>query len=175
MLRVLQSVNRAIQVVENWFAIVLMGASALITIAQVVTRYGFNHPLTWPEELCTLLLVWMTFVGASLLLKKEAHIEIDFFTKLLPLPAQKVIALFDIVLMFGFLVVAAWAAWKLQFFQSRHYSVALGIPKNFFSMPVLIFSVSMCLYLLLAFTRRVIEFAAPETAPAAAPEFKPQG
>ena len=175
MVRVLQSLNRTIQVVENWFAIALMGASALITIAQVVTRYGFNHPLTWPEELCTLLLVWMTFVGASLLLKKEQHIEIDFFTKLLPLPAQKVIALFNIVLMFGFLVVAAWGAWKLQFFQSRHYSVALGIPKNFFSLPVLIFSVSMCIYLLLAFTRRVIEFTWPETAPTAAPAFKPQG
>jgi TRAP-type C4-dicarboxylate transport system permease small subunit len=177
MLRVLKTVNRAIQVVENWFAIVLMGGSALITVAQVVTRYGFNHPLTWPEELCTLLLVWMTFVGASLLLKKEAHIEIDFFAKLLPLPAQKVIALLNIVLMFGFLAVAAWGAWKLQFFQSRHYSVALGIPKNFFSMPVLIFSVSMCVYLLLAFTRRLIEFALPQAQPVieAEPELRPQG
>ena len=165
MVRVLQSLNRAIQTVENWFAIVLMGASALITIVQVVTRYGFNHPLTWPEELCTLLLVWMTFVGASLLLKKEQHIEIDFFTKLLPFPAQKVIALVNIVLMFAFLVVAAWGAYKLQFFQSRHYSVALGIPKNYFSLPVLVFSVTMGLYLLLAFARRVIEFAAPETKP----------
>ena len=175
MLRALQILNGFIEKIENCFAIVLMGASTLITIAQVVTRYGFNHPLTWPEELCTLLLVWMTFFGASLLLKKEQHIEIDFFTKLLPLPTQKVIALLNIVLMFGFLVVAAWGAYKLQFFQSRHYSVALGIPKNFFSLPVLIFSVSMCVYLLLAFTRRVIEFAAPETAPVAAPEFKPQG
>jgi TRAP-type transport system small permease protein len=165
MVRALQALNRAIQRVENWIAIGLMGASALITILQVITRYGFNHPLTWPEELCTLLLVWMTFFGASLLLKKEQHIEIDFFTKLMPLPAQKVVALLNIVLTFVFLTVTAWGAYKLQFFQSRHYSVALGIPKNYFSLPVLISSVSMCLYLLLAFTRRVIEFAAPETRP----------
>jgi TRAP-type C4-dicarboxylate transport system permease small subunit len=163
MVRALQALNRAIQRVENWLAIGLMGASALITILQVVTRYGFNHPLTWPEELCTLLLVWMTFFGASLLLKKEQHIEIDFFTKLMPLPAQKVIALLNIVLIFVFLTVTAWGAYKLQFFQSRHTSVALGIPKNYFSLPVLICSVSMCLYLVLAFLRRVIELAAPET------------
>jgi TRAP-type C4-dicarboxylate transport system permease small subunit len=161
----LQALNRAIQVFENWFAIALMAASALITILQVVTRYGFNHPLTWPEELCTLLLVWMTFFGASLLLKKEQHIEIDFFTKLMPRRVQQVIGLVNVVLIFAFLAVTAWGAYKLQFFQSRHTSVALGIPKNFFSLPVLISSVSMCLYLLLAFLRRVIELAAPETRP----------
>jgi len=165
MMRALKALNRAIQHVENWFAIALMAASALITILQVVTRYGFNHPLTWPEELCTLLLVWMTFFGASLLLKKEQHIEIDFFTKLMPRRAQQVIGLVNVVLIFAFLTVTAWGAYKLQFFQSRHYSVALGIPKNYFSLPVLICSVSMCLYLVLAFMRRVIELAAPETRP----------
>ena len=165
MLRLLKSLNRAIQVFENGFSILLMGASALITVLQVVTRYGFNHPLTWPEELCTLLLVWMTFFGASLLLKKEQHIEIDFFTKLMPRRAQQLLGLMNVILIFAFLTVVAWGAWKLQFFQSRHYSVALGIPKNFFSLPVLVSSVSMCLYLLLAFTRRMIEFAAPETHP----------
>jgi TRAP-type C4-dicarboxylate transport system permease small subunit len=165
MLRALQVLNRVIEKIESYFAIVLMGASALITIAQVVTRYGFNHPLTWPEELCTLLLVWMTFFGSSLLLKKEQHIEIDFFTKLLPQRAQQVLGLVNCVLMFGFLVVVAWGAYKLQFFQSRHYTVALGIPKNYFSLPVLISSVAMCLYILLAFLRRVIEFAAPATTP----------
>jgi TRAP-type C4-dicarboxylate transport system permease small subunit len=163
MLRALQALNRAIEKFENWFAMVFMGASALITIAQVVTRYGFNHPLTWPEELCTLLLVWMTFFGASLLLKKEQHIEIDFFTKLLPRRAQQVLRLLNYLLMFGFLVVVAWGAYKLQFFQSRHYTVALGIPKNYFSLPVLISSIAMCLYILLAFVRRLIELAAPET------------
>ena len=163
MVHALQALNRAIQRVENWLAIGLMGASALITILQVVTRYGFNHPLTWPEELCTLLLVWMTFFGASLLLKKEQHIEIDFFTQLMPRRAQQVIGLINVVLIFAFLTVVVWGAYKLQFFQSRHTSVALGIPKNYFSLPVLISGVSMCLYLLLAFLRRVIELAAPET------------
>jgi TRAP-type transport system small permease protein len=162
MLRALRTLNRIIEACENWFAIVFMGASALITIAQVVTRYGFNHPLTWPEELCTLLLVWMTFFGASLLLKKEQHIEIDFFVKLLPRRAQQVLSLVIYLLMLGFLVIVAWGAYQLQFFQSRHYTVALRIPKNYFSLPVLISSIAMCLYIFLAFLRRLTELAAPE-------------
>ena len=165
MLRALEVLNLIIEKIESYFAILFMGASALITIAQVVTRYGFNHPLTWPEELSTLLLVWMTFFGSSLLLKKEQHIEIDFFTKMLPQRVQQVLALVNYVLMFGFLVVVAGGAYKLQLFQSRHYTVALGIPKNYFSLPVLISSVAMCLYILLAFVRRLIELTAPETNP----------
>lgn len=163
MLRALQALNRIIEKFENVLAIVLMGASALITIAQVVTRYGFNHPLTWPEELCTLLLVWMTFFGASLLLKKEQHIEIDFFAKMLPRRAQQVLSLVNYLLMLGFIVVVAWGAYKLQSLQSRHYTVALRIPKNYFSLPVLISSIAMGLYILLAFVRRLAERAAPET------------
>jgi hypothetical protein len=82
MLRALQVLNRVIEKIESYFAIVLMGGSALITIAQVVTRYGFNHPLTWPEELCTLLPSGDIF-RSSLLSRRTAH-EIDFFTKLRP-------------------------------------------------------------------------------------------
>jgi TRAP-type C4-dicarboxylate transport system permease small subunit len=163
MLHVLQGLNRAIEKIENCFSILFMGASVAITITQVVTRYGFNYPLTWPEEFNTLLLVWMTFFGASLLLKKEQHIEIDFFTKLMPQRAQQILSLFNYALIFGFLAVVAWGSYKLQFFQSRHYTVALHIPKNYFSLPVLISSLSMCIYILLAFARRLIELAAPET------------
>ncbi|MGA2957747.1 MAG: hypothetical protein ABSF48_18730, partial [Thermodesulfobacteriota bacterium] len=44
---------------------------------------------------------------------------------------------------------------KLQAFQSRHYTVALRIPKNFFSLSLLVTGISMCLFLILAFLRRL--------------------
>jgi TRAP-type C4-dicarboxylate transport system permease small subunit len=90
------------------------------------------------------------------------HIEIDFLTNLLPKRWQKVIDLFNYFLMFCFCLVAAWGAYKLQWFQSRHYTVALRIPKNFFSLPVLIAGVSMCLYLVFAFIKGLTELLHPE-------------
>ena len=155
MIQFLEKVNRYIEKIEYFFALFLMGFSTLITVMQVVTRYGFNHPLTWPEELSTLLLVWITFVGASLLLKREQHIEIDFFTNYFPKKAQKVISLINYFLIFVFMVVVTYGAYKLQAFQSRHFTVALRIPKNFFSLSLLVTGISMCLFLILAFLRRL--------------------
>jgi len=155
MLGFLEKVNKYIGKIEYLFALFLMGFTTLITVAQVVTRYGFNHPLTWPEELSTLLLVWITFVGASLLLKREQHIEIDFFTNYFSKKAQKVISLINYFLMFIFLVVVSYGAYKLQALQARHYTVALRIPKNFFSLSLLVTGISMCFFLVFAFLRRL--------------------
>lgn len=155
MLGFLEKVNKYIGKIEYLFALLLMGFTTLITVAQVVTRYGFNHPLTWPEELSTLLLVWITFVGASLLLKREKHIEIDFFTNYFSKKAQKAISLINYFLMFVFVVVVTYGAYKLQAFQSRHYTVALRIPKNLFSLSLLVTGISMCLFLIMAFLRRL--------------------
>jgi TRAP-type C4-dicarboxylate transport system permease small subunit len=161
-LKVLRKVNLYFEKYEYGMAMVTMGVTTLVTITQVVTRYGFNHPLTWPEEFSTLLMVWMTFAGAGYLLKKRMHIEIDFLTNFLPRKWQKAIDLFNYFLMFCFCLVAAWGAYKLQWFQSRHYTVALRIPKNFFSLPVLIAGVSMCLYLIFAFIKGLTELLHPE-------------
>lgn len=161
-LKKMQVINHYVEKVEYGISLVTMAMTSLATILQVVMRYGFNHPLTWPEEVSTLLLVWMTFAGASILLKKGEHIEIDFFVNLLPKKWQNVVDLLNYSLMFCFSVVAAYGAYKLQFLQSHHYTIALRIPKNFFSLPVLVAGVSMCLFLSLAFLKRLIEFLSLE-------------
>ena len=162
MMKVLRKINLYFEKYEYAMAMATMGITTLVTVAQVITRYGFNHPLTWPEEFSTLLMVWMTFAGAGYLLKKRMHIEIDFFTNVLPRKLQKVIDLFNYFLMFCFCLVAAWGAYKLQAFQAHHYTVALRIPKNYFSLPVLIAGVSMCLFLVFAFVKGLAELLHPE-------------
>jgi TRAP-type transport system small permease protein len=157
MLKFLEKINRYIEKVEYFFSMILMGFTTLITVTQVVTRYGFNHPLTWPEELSTLLLVWITFLGASLLLKHGKHIEIDFFYERFPKQARKVILAVNYLLMLLFMVVATYGAYKLQALQSRHYTVALRIPKNFFSLSLLVTGISMCIFLVFAFLRHLTE------------------
>jgi len=162
MLKGLQVINHYIEKVEYGLSLVTMALTTLITTLQVVMRYGFNHPFTWPEEVSTLLLVWMTFTGASILLKKRKHIEIDFFVNLFPKKWQNAVDLLNCFLMFCFTFVAAYGAYKLQPLQSHHYTIALRIPKSFFSLPVLIGGLSMCLFLFFAFLKRLTEFVTPK-------------
>ncbi len=45
---------------------------------QVVSRYCFNAPLSWPEEVTMFLMAWMSFLGASVALRNWEHIGVDF-------------------------------------------------------------------------------------------------
>ena len=49
-----------------------------LTSLQVIMRYVFDAPLTWPEELTQILLVWMTFIAAVGLSRKGLHVRVEF-------------------------------------------------------------------------------------------------
>lgn len=83
----------------------IVGASAL----QVCFRYVLNAPLPWPEEVSSLLLVWLTYVGALVLPESRLHVAIDALYGRLPPAARRGADLLTDLLGVGFhgiLVVA---------------------------------------------------------------------
>ncbi len=44
---------------------------------EVVSRYIFHESIAWGGEACQTLLVWMTFIGSSLALLADEHMEIN--------------------------------------------------------------------------------------------------
>ncbi len=67
-----------------------MGASmTLIVMVQVVARYVFNHSLFWSEELARYLLVWLTFLGASVAYYRGVHPGVDIIFTRLPFRWQQ--------------------------------------------------------------------------------------
>jgi TRAP-type C4-dicarboxylate transport system permease small subunit len=61
-----------------------MGAlMTLVVVVQVIARYVLNHSLFWSEELARYLLVWLTFLGASVAYHRGVHPGVDvIFTRL---------------------------------------------------------------------------------------------
>jgi TRAP-type C4-dicarboxylate transport system permease small subunit len=56
----------------------LMGAIAIITFLQVALRYLFGVPLAWSEEVGRFCLVWLTFIGAGVLVRRaDGHPAVD--------------------------------------------------------------------------------------------------
>ena len=56
----------------------LMAGIVLLTLAQVLFRYVINSPLGWSEELARYAFVWVTFVGAAVLLRRrDGHPAVD--------------------------------------------------------------------------------------------------
>jgi TRAP-type C4-dicarboxylate transport system permease small subunit len=62
----------------------LMVAITAVVFLQVISRYVFNYPFDWPEEMARYLFVWVALLGAALALRRGAHFSIDALVKKLP-------------------------------------------------------------------------------------------
>ncbi len=70
--------------VERTVLTIFCGALVIILMTQVVLRYVFSSPLFWAEEISVQLMVFITLIGMSLLLKARGMISIDMIIGALP-------------------------------------------------------------------------------------------
>jgi TRAP-type C4-dicarboxylate transport system permease small subunit len=76
-----------------WIAgISLVLISAVIPWA-VFTRYVLNSAASWPEPMAVLLTIMLTFVGAAACYRRGQHMNIGYFSGLLPPAGQRLCAL----------------------------------------------------------------------------------
>ena len=59
------------------FSFGLLLFAVLIVCVAVVSRYVLNRPLTWVEQISGYILVYMVFLNAAWVLKKERHVKLD--------------------------------------------------------------------------------------------------
>jgi TRAP-type C4-dicarboxylate transport system permease small subunit len=69
---------------EDWIAFALFWVLAVVIFYQFFTRYALNDSASWTEELARYLLISTAFVGAAINVRKNNHIQVDFFYRLLP-------------------------------------------------------------------------------------------
>jgi len=70
--------------VEGWISLVLFWALAGVVFTQFVTRYVLNDSAAWTEEIARYLLIGTVFVGASIGVAKNNHIQVDLLYRYLP-------------------------------------------------------------------------------------------
>lgn len=84
----LERASRAIEGLLRWLLILLMAAMSVVVLLQVAFRYLLSTPLPWSEEAARFLFVWVTFVGAALLVREDGHIKVTGFLEALPRRAR---------------------------------------------------------------------------------------
>jgi tripartite ATP-independent transporter DctM subunit len=77
--RVAQRVDRAIGVAAEATGAVLVVAEIVILFAGVVSRYVFNSPLIWSDELANFLFLWLTMCGTIVALRRDEHMRLTTF------------------------------------------------------------------------------------------------
>lgn len=80
----LAAVNAPIARVGRDFAGVLIGAMAVLALAQILSRAVFSYTLDWAEELARVALVWSVLLVAPFAYRSGAHVSIASFAAELP-------------------------------------------------------------------------------------------
>lgn len=70
--------------VEAWIALGFFWVLGLTVFYQFFTRYVLNDSAAWTEEIARYLLIATVFIGASIGVAKNNHIQVDFFYRHLP-------------------------------------------------------------------------------------------
>jgi TRAP-type C4-dicarboxylate transport system permease small subunit len=100
-----------------------------ITFVTVVTRYVFEAPLSYVDQLVPNLFVWVTFLGASAAARRRAHLGLSAIHDLLPARAR---AALDVVILAGtaaFFLATAWFGWQVVRMQVDNQLMnSLGYP-----------------------------------------------
>jgi TRAP-type transport system small permease protein len=99
---------------EDWIALALFWTLGVIVFYQFFTRYALNDSAAWTEEIARYFLVATVFVGATIAVRKNNHIQVDFFYRLLPRPLMRVMSTLVDAVRIVFFATAAWLTWLLM-------------------------------------------------------------
>jgi TRAP-type transport system small permease protein len=96
----------------------IVAAMTVIIILQVFLRYLFLFSLSWSEEVARYLMIWASFLGASLAVKYGLHIGVEFLVNRIAAGPKRAVTLAAKMSMLFFLVLfiigGVQVAWALR-------------------------------------------------------------
>ncbi|MDH8677812.1 TRAP transporter small permease [Fusibacter bizertensis] len=69
--------------VENTIIVGALLSSVLALMVNIVLRYIFKSGLIWAEEYARFAIVWLTFIGASVVIREGEHLSVGIVMELL--------------------------------------------------------------------------------------------
>lgn len=138
--------DRWLVAVESVLATVLVTGVLVIILIQVVARVLFDTPLTWPEELAVLCVMWLTFVGAGHAMAKGQHLCVDALTNVLPKRLRIPVEIASDLVVAATSLVVVWYGADFVAQIGDGGSAALNIPLMWFYGSTLVGLTLVCLH-----------------------------
>ena len=74
--RVASNIDRALRLVAEGPAALLVLAEIVVLFAGVTARYAFHAPLIWTDELASILFLWLAMLGSVIALQRSEHMRL---------------------------------------------------------------------------------------------------
>lgn len=111
------------------FIAILMLALILAIALQIVSRF-FGVSMNWTEEVARFILVWVTFLGATVAYHDGRHIAVDFLSGMVSAKLVFFFKVVKILVCLVFLGVAGYFSHIYMGLQSFQKSPSMGISMN---------------------------------------------
>ena len=114
----LTGLNRFLDHLEEWLISFLIAAATLIIFVAVVHRFFSGVPalqfytaklnMSWAQELCIFMFVWMAKFGAAYGVRVGTHVGVDLLVNRLPPPYRKAVVTLGLLGGVSFTGLVAW-------------------------------------------------------------------
>lgn len=142
--------------IEDCLTVLIMGALALITFANVLVRYFTNSSFAWTEEFSVFLMILLALVAGSAAVARDRHIRIEYFAESGSPQRRRRLAQFGalmVALLFGLVAVLSvrlvWDDYKFG-----ETSPGIGVPQWWYSIWLPVVSLGIALRAVGLFIRR---------------------
>lgn len=116
--------------IVNAAAVALFSAMVVVTTLGVFYRYVLNNALPWAEEADRYLFIWLSFVGASITMRRKGHIAVDLLLRYVSPAWQRRVALLAQGCVLVFLGIVFWASLPVIELTSETRATATDIPMS---------------------------------------------
>jgi len=121
--------DRFLSAFEEWSLFIAVMVALVSLFVSVVLRYGFNYSLAWSEELVREVIIYTTFIGASVAVRQRSMIKIDASVQLIP-RLKVPLTFFSHLATAVFAVIMLVYGWKMALLQlqTMQKTIILQIP-----------------------------------------------
>lgn len=141
----------------NAIAATLMLGIVLLLLAGVASRYLFNFPVVWIDEVCSISFIWVAMLGSAMALDRNEHLRLTLFVNLFSEQRRNFIDAFGLVVVAAVLVSLLPHAVEYTMDEWFITTPALGIP-NSFRVAAIPFGIVLMLALVIRYAFRSSDF-----------------
>ncbi len=130
----------------EWVCLVLMVVLSVDLFLGVFSRYVLVRTFTWYDEIARGCFVWLTFLGAAVGVKRQAHFRLHLVVDRLPPRLRQAAAVAALLVVMGFAGVLIQQGWVFLELGSFQRTPVMGLPKTWIYVAVPIGGALMILY-----------------------------
>ena len=112
--------ERVFVAANRWALILLLAAMSVIIFTNVALRYLLGQSIEWAEEVARHMMIWLTFLGAGLVLRYGGHIAVENVQDAMPgrlAVAMRALVALLLLAFFGFMIWYGWLYMERTMFQ----------------------------------------------------------